>query len=102
MTITRNRNVIVDIIVDQKEEYFPLTCHKIGIFRRRLRKERTIHGGNINHVCHGHVDFCPDSIGTKLGGKPGSKPGGKKPFKPYNKDKKTRLCKDRDGGRNEN
>ncbi|XP_026194925.1 pumilio homolog 3 [Anabas testudineus] len=36
-----------------------------------------------------------DSLGTKLGGKPGSKPGGKKPFKPYNKDKKSRPVKGR-------
>ncbi|KAK2888568.1 pumilio homolog 3 isoform X1 [Channa argus] len=42
-----------------------------------------------------------DSIGTKLGGKPGSRPGGKKPFKPYNKDKKSRPGKGRDGGKKE-
>lgn len=53
---------------------------------------------SFTHVCHCYVNLCPDSIGTKLGGKPGSKPGGKKPFKPYNKDKKSRPVK----GRTEN
>ena len=43
------------------------------------------------------VSLCPDSIGTKLGGKP----GGKKPFKPYNKntDKKSKPGKGGDGGK---
>ncbi|XP_070706418.1 pumilio homolog 3 [Pempheris klunzingeri] len=39
-----------------------------------------------------------DSIGTKLGGKP----GGKKPFKPYNTEKKGRLGKGGDGGNKQN
>lgn len=40
------------------------------------------------------VSLCPDSIGTKLGGKP----GGKKPFKPYNNtERKGRPWKGGDG-----
>lgn len=48
------------------------------------------------------ISFCPDSIGTKLGGKPGSKQGGKKPFKPYNNtEKKSRPWKGKDSGTKE-
>nr|XP_020456725.1 pumilio homolog 3 isoform X2 [Monopterus albus] len=40
-----------------------------------------------------------DSIGLNLGGKPGSKPARKKPFKPYNTDRKSRPGKSRDDGK---
>ncbi|KAM4527913.1 pumilio homolog 3 [Odontesthes bonariensis] len=40
-----------------------------------------------------------DNIGTKFGGKPGGKPGGKRPFKPFNAEKKSWPGKARDGGK---
>lgn len=49
----------------------------------------------LSQVCHRRVSLCPDSIGTKLGGKP----GGKKPFKPYNTERKSRPGKGGDGGK---
>uniref|UniRef100_A0AAX7VAH9 PUM-HD domain-containing protein n=1 Tax=Astatotilapia calliptera TaxID=8154 RepID=A0AAX7VAH9_ASTCA len=47
-----------------------------------------------NQFCDCGVSFCPDSTGTKFGGKPGSK----KPFKQYNNaERKSRPGKGRDG-----
>ncbi|XP_072228164.1 pumilio homolog 3 isoform X3 [Leuresthes tenuis] len=42
-----------------------------------------------------------DNIGTKFGGKPGGKPGGKRPFKPFNAEKKSWSGKAKDGGKKE-
>uniref|UniRef100_A0A669CBY3 Pumilio RNA-binding family member 3 n=1 Tax=Oreochromis niloticus TaxID=8128 RepID=A0A669CBY3_ORENI len=51
-----------------------------------------------NQFCDWVVSFCPDSTGTKFGGKPGSK----KPFKQYNNaERKSRPGKGRDGGKRE-
>lgn len=47
------------------------------------------------------VLFCPDSLGTKPGGRPGSRPSGKKHFQPHT-DKKKRPWKDGDGGKKQN
>ncbi|KAM9735006.1 pumilio homolog 3 isoform 2-T3 [Menidia menidia] len=42
-----------------------------------------------------------DNIGTKLSGKPGSKAGGKRPFKPYNAEKKSWSGNAKGGGKKE-
>lgn len=57
-----------------------------------------MHSITFNQFFHWHLSLCPDSIGSKLGGKP----GGKKPFKPYNStERKGRLGKGGDSGKNQ-
>lgn len=74
------------------------SCRKEREKVKRLSHRPCPPVSTLNQVCDHGVSLCPDSAGTKFGGKP----GGKKPFKPYNNaERKSRPGKGRDGGKKE-